>query len=87
VGRQEKTQENIPGPTNWLEHLLLHIFASLNFVTLNVAPLRLQCVDLVCFYPEILDLFIVGCTTEILKDDLAKMDALMRALRRVLEPV
>jgi len=46
---------------------------------------ELECMH--AFYPETLDLFIVGCSTEILKDDLAKMGALMRALRRVLEPV
>ena len=74
---RKKLQENVPGTTNWLEHLLLHIFASFNFVTLNVAPLKVECVDLVCFYPETLDLFIIGCTTGILKDDLAKMDALI----------
>ena len=74
---KKKLQENVPGTTNWLEHLLLHVFTSFNFVTLNVAPLRLQCVDLVCFYPEALDLFIIGCTTGILKDDLAKMDVLI----------
>jgi len=72
---KKKLQENVRGTTNWLEHLLLHIFASFNFVTLNVSPLGLECVDLVCFYPETLDLFIVGCTTGVLKDDLAKMDA------------
>lgn len=74
---KKKLQENVPGTTNWLEHLLLHIFASFNFVTLNVAPLKSESVDLVCFHPETLDLFIVGCTTGILKDDLAKMDALI----------
>ena len=72
---KNKLQDNVPGTTNWLEHLLLHIFASFNFVTLNVSPLKLECVDLVCFYPETIDLFIIGCTTGVLKDDLAKMDA------------
>lgn len=75
-----KLQENVPGNTDWLEHLLLHIFTGFNFVTLNVAPLKVECVDLVCLYPETLDLFIVGCTTGILKDDLAKMDALINKM-------
>ena len=79
---KKKLQENVPGTTNWLEHLLLHIFAGFNFVTLNVAPLKLECVDLVCFYPETLDLFIVGCTTGILKDDVAKMDVLITKMEK-----
>ena len=74
---KEELGENVPGTTDRLEHLLLHIFSCFNFVTLNVAPLKVECVDLVCFYPETLDLFIIGCTTGILKDDLAKMDALI----------
>lgn len=79
---KSKLNENVPGNTNWLEHLLLHIFASFNFVTLNVAPLKVECIDLVCFYPETLDLFVIGCTTGILKDDLAKMDALLDEMEK-----
>ncbi len=73
--QKKKLGENMPGTTNRLEHILQHVFASFNFVTLNVAPLKLESVDIVCFHPETLDLLIVGCTTGILKDDLAKMDA------------
>lgn len=78
---KEKLGENVPGKTDRLEHLLLHIFCSFNFVTLNVAPLKLQSIDIVCFYPETLDLLIIGCTTGVLKDDLAKMDALVNKMR------
>ena len=74
---KEKLRENVPGNTSKLEHLLLHIFSGFNFVTLNVAPLGLTSVDIVCFYPETLDLFIIGCTTGVLKDDLAKLDSLV----------
>lgn len=77
----EKLQEIVPGKTDRLEHLLLHIFTSFNFVALNVAPLKMKSVDIVCFYRETLDLFIIGCTTGILKDDLQKMDALVKKMQ------
>jgi hypothetical protein len=47
----------------------------------KVDPAGIKGVDIVCFYPETLDLFIVGCTTGIMKDDLAKMDALIRNMK------
>jgi hypothetical protein len=67
--------------TTRLDHLLYHIFASFNFVTLNVDPAGAKGVDTVCFHPETLDLFIVGCTTGILKDDLAKMDSTVKRMK------
>lgn len=79
---KDKLGEQVSGKTDRLEYLLLHIFCSFNFVTLNVAPLKLESVDLVCFYPETLNLFIVGCTTGVLKDDLAKMDALITKMEK-----
>lgn len=79
---KEKLGEQVSGKTDRLEHLLLQIFCSFNFVTLNVAPLKLEGVDLVCFYPETLDLLIVGCTTGVLKDDLSKMDALITEMEK-----
>lgn len=75
---RSKLQDNIPGNTQWFEHLLLHIFTFFNFITLNIAPLKLEGIDLVCFYPETLDLFFIGCTTGILKDNLAKMNILLK---------
>lgn len=69
------------GKTTRLDHLLLHIFTSFNFVALNVDPTGMKGVDIVCFYPETLDLFIIGCTTGTMKDDLAKMDALIRNMK------
>lgn len=77
-------RENMPGTTDKLEHFLFHIFTSFNFVTLNVAPLKEISVDIVSFYPETLDLFIIGCTTGILKDDLAKMNVLVRKMGKEL---
>jgi len=77
---KKKLGENIRGVTNRLEHLLLSIFSSFNFVTLNVAPLKLESVDIVCFHPETSHLLVVGCTTGVLKDDLAKMDALVNRM-------
>ena len=77
-------RENMPGTTDKLEHLLFHIFTSFNFVTLNVALLKEISVDIVSFYPETLDLFIIGCTTGILKDDLAKMNVLVRKMGKEL---
>jgi hypothetical protein len=78
---KEKIRGNVPGKTNWLEHLLLHTFQSFNFVTMNIAPLQIEGVDIVCFYPETLDLFVIGCTTGIIKDDLAKMDAMVKKMK------
>jgi len=79
--QKEKLPDNMPGVTDKLEHLLLHIFAGFNFVTLNVAPLKMESVDIVCFYPKTLDLFIVGCTTGTLQDDLEKMDSLVKKMQ------
>jgi len=78
--RKKELEKIVPGKTTWLEHLVIHIFSSFNFVTLNVAPLKIESVDVVCFYPETLDLLIIGCTTGVLKDDLAKMDALVNKM-------
>jgi len=73
---------NIPGNTSRLEHLILHIFSSFSFVTLNVAPLGLESVDIICFLPETLDLIIIGCTTGVLKDDLKKLDAFVTKMHK-----
>ncbi|MCW3985166.1 MAG: hypothetical protein NWE91_01985 [Candidatus Bathyarchaeota archaeon] len=77
---KEKLRENILGTTDKLEHLVLHLLCSFNFVTLNVAPLKLESVDIVGFYPETLDLLIISCTTGVLKDDLAKLDAMVNEM-------
>lgn len=78
---KEKLGEPVPGKMTRLDHLLLNVFSCFNFVTLFVDPAqRAQGVDLVCFYHETLDLFIIGCTTGVLKDDLSKMDALMNKM-------
>lgn len=79
---KEKLDEKIPGDTDRFEHLLLHIFASFNFATLNVAPMQIKSVDVVCFHPETLNFFILGCTTGTLQDDLIKMDSLMRKMQK-----
>lgn len=73
---------NVPGTTNRLEHLLLHILSAFNFVTLNVAPLKLESVDIIGFHPKTLDLLVIGCTTGVIKDDLSKMDALVNEMER-----
>ncbi|MCZ2808214.1 MAG: hypothetical protein O2V44_02550 [Candidatus Bathyarchaeota archaeon] len=79
---KEGLGENVPGTTDRLEHLLLHVFSCFNFVTLNVAPLHIESVDIIGFHPETLDLLIIGCTTGVLKDDLAKMDALVNKMEK-----
>ncbi len=73
----------VPGKPTMLEYILLSAFASFNFVTLHVdsAGDRARGIDLVCFYPETLDLFIIGCTTGILKDDLSKMDLMAKKMK------
>lgn len=79
---KEKLSDNVPGPGQTkLEHLILHVFTSFNFVTMNLGPFKIESVDIVCFYPETLDLFVVGCTTGVMKDDLAKMDALIKKMK------
>ena len=78
---KEKLDRKIPGNYDRFEHLLLHIFSCFNFTTLNVAPLQMPCVDIVCFHPEFLDLFIIGCTTGTLQDDLVKMDSLVKKMQ------
>ena len=78
---KEKIRDNVPGNTKWLEHLLLHVFLSFNFVPMNLAFLQIEGVDIVCFYPETLDLFVIGCTTGVIKDDLAKMDAIVKKMK------
>jgi len=79
--QKEELSEPMRGVTDKLEHLLLHIFASFSFATLNVAPLKIKSVDIVCLYPETLDLFIVGCTTGTLQDDLVKMNSLVKEMQ------
>jgi hypothetical protein len=78
---KEKLREKVSCDTDKLEHLIFHIFAGFNFVSLNLVPLRLRSIDVVCFYPETLDLLIIGCTTGTLKDDLANMDAMIRRMK------
>jgi hypothetical protein len=78
---KEKLPENVPGQTNQLEHLMVHILSSFNLVVMNLAPLKDISVDLIGFYPETLDVLVIGCTTGILKDDLAKMDAAVRKMK------
>jgi hypothetical protein len=80
---KEKLGESLPGKITRLDHLLLHVFASFNFVTLVADPSQsTKGVDIVCFYPETLDLFIIGCTSGILKNDLANMDASVKKMRK-----
>lgn len=69
------------GTTDKLEHLILHIFSGFNFSTINVAPLKLKAVDLACFYPETLDLFIIGCTTGTMENDLQKMNSTIKKMK------
>jgi len=78
---KEKLSKKIPGDYDRFEHLLLHIFSCFNFVTLNVAPLSIPSMDIICFYPETFDLFIIGCTTGILQDDLAKMNSQVKKMQ------
>jgi hypothetical protein len=77
-----KLSDNLSGNTNRLEHLVFHILSSFNFVVLNVAPLKKLTVDVIGFYPETLDLLVIGCTTGTLKDDLAKMDEAVKKMRQ-----
>jgi hypothetical protein len=79
--QKSKLGNNLPGSTNLLEHLMFYLFAGFNFVTLNISPLHVEGVDLACFYPETLDIFIIGCTTGVIKDDLAKMDATVKRMK------
>jgi hypothetical protein len=74
-------EEVFPGKITRLDHILFHVFVSFNFVTLNVDHAGLKGVDIVCFNPETLDLFIIGCTTGTLKDDLAKIDASVKKMK------
>ena len=78
---KEKLSNLVPGKTNRLEHLLVHIFLGFNLLVLNVAPLKQVGVDLVCFNNETLDILVVGCTTGTLKDDLTKMDEAVKRLK------
>jgi len=74
--------QQVPGKKlKRLEHLLLHIFSSLNLVTLNVAPSNGKGVDIVCFYAETLDLLIIGCTTGTMKNDLQTMNSTVNEMR------
>jgi len=82
-----KLSDNLSGQTNRLEHLLFHILSSFNFVVLNVAPLKKLTVDVIGFYPETLDLLVIGCTTGTLKDDLAKMDEAVKKMHHEMADV
>jgi len=73
--------EIFQGKITRLDHILFHAFVSFNFVTLNVDHAGVKGVDIVCFYPETLDLFILGCTTGTLKDDLVKIDATVKKMK------
>ena len=63
-----------------LEHLIIHILSSFNFVTLNIAPINFESVDIIGFFPETMDLLIIACTTGVLKDDLAKLDSVINTM-------
>jgi len=78
---KEKLSDNVPGQTNRLEHMLIHIFLGFNLIILNLAPLKQAAVDLIGFDAETLDVLIIGCTTGTLKDDLAKMDAAIKKMK------
>jgi len=73
----------VPGKPTMLEHILLSAFASFNFATLHVdsAGDQARGINLACFNPETLDLFIIGCTAGILKDDLSKMDVISKKMK------
>jgi hypothetical protein len=77
---KQRLCEAVKADTDRLEHLILHIFSAFNFVSMNLVPLKIRSIDIVCFYPETLDLLVIGCTTGILKNDLANMDAIVRRM-------
>jgi hypothetical protein len=79
--KQKLGEKFVARNTTRLDHLLFNIFASFNFVTLNVDPAGEKGVDIVCFCPETLDLFVLGCTTGVLKDDLTKIDATTKKMK------
>ena len=78
---KDKLCNLIPGKTNRLEHLLIHIFLGFNLIVLNIAAAGQEAVDLIGFNYETLDTLIVGCTTGTLKDDLTKMDEATKKLK------
>ena len=54
---------------------------------MNIAPLKLESVDIIGFFPETLDLLIIGCTTGVLKDDLAKLDSVINTMKNQISDI
>lgn len=77
-----KLGKEVPGKITRLDYFLLHLFSAFNLATLTADPSqRAKGCDIVCFHPDTLNLFIIGCTTGILKNDLANMDALTKKMK------
>ena len=85
--QKKELNKKIPSTIDKLEHLILHILSSFNFVTLNIAPINYESVDILGFFPETLDLLIIGCTTGVLKDDLAKLDSVINTMEEEIPDV
>lgn len=64
------------------EHLILTIFSTFHFITLHVPTLR--AVDIVAFSPNTFHLYIIGCTTGALTDDVRKLGATVAEIRQKL---
>lgn len=84
---RDRLGDALPGKTTMLEHLILHLFSSYNFNSINVDSAGMRGVDLVCFYSKTLDLLVIGCTTGTLKNDLSNIEAIIERMRRDLSEV
>jgi hypothetical protein len=72
----DRLRTNMKGQTNSFDYLVLTLFSEFNFPTLYVEQAkRNEGVDIVAFSPSTPQVFVVGCTTGVVKDDLQKLVA------------
>lgn len=72
----DRLRTNMKGQTNSFDYLVLTLFSEFNFPTLYVElAKRNEGVDIVAFSPSTPQVFVVGCTTGVVKDDLQKLVA------------
>ena len=84
----KKLNQEYPGkkPTG-LDFLILNLFSCFGLLTMQVDSSGKPGADVLSFDSKTLDVFIVGCTTGIIKDDLKTIDALLHEMENELPEV
>jgi len=77
--------EQIPRKWSKIEYLIQNIFSAFGFLTIYVEPSGREGVDIIAFSPNTFDLYVIGCTTGVLKDDIPKLSATILEMERELK--